>query len=881
MPPAVTRDDGYARVQALVERFENNLDYYRSYVFDETSNRASFIDPLFEALGWDVNDNAGKGPDRDVILNARVALRPTVAGETAWDDDLALNDLAEREPEVQIPDYTFRVTGETRFFVEAKKPTVNLRSRAPTFQVKSYAWSQQVAIGVLTDFEEFRVFLCRTRPDYDRPDEGILGHFDLRYSQYADNWNQLWELLSRQAVAAGSLAPYIRQTTRKTRGTLRVDQAFLAELSEWRERIAADLAQRNIGLSPTELADATQRILDRVVFVRACEDRDIEPRPILRGYARRTDAYARITQEFGRLNTVYNGALFAPHFSEDLELSDQLFQNLIASLYFPRSPYRFDVIGPELLGSVYERFLGKRVTISEDGAVSFEEKLEVRHAGGVYYTPRWVVDTIVDRILSPKLAGRTPRAAANLRIVDPACGSGSFLIGALDWLIRWHEHYYQQHPHQDAASHYRAPDGSIRLTTEAKADLLSSCIYGVDIDPQAVEITQMSLYLKVLEEESAETLQRHQRLFHSTVLPPMDKNIRCGNALISPGGVPARTFDDLELARRLNPFDWWHTRHGFGAVFSERGGFDAVIGNPPYTRIQVLQEFYPDEVSIYASRYESASYGSFDISTLFVERSFELMRDRIPRGNLGFIITRQIAEADYGRPLRQMLSSRDAVSEIIDFGSGTVFEDASAYTLILLAGLSSHEQYQLTRVSAAAPSLAALETAEQSALSARLPAASLGEHEWDLSLPAEAELLARLSRDYPTLEEVADGHIFQGVITGADVDVYRLIEVGPHESDDTLALVRTERMSPEDAFPIEKELLRLVYAGRADLRRFRAGQPSWRLLFPYVRQHPGEDFRLLTASDGFRAFARLSTRILVVSTEQGETDRASVRGVER
>jgi N-6 DNA Methylase len=312
---------------------------------------------------------------------------------------------------------------------------VNVDARPPAFQLKSYSWSQRTRVGVLTNFRQLRVFETLTRPVYDDRRAGLLDGLELDYTQYAADWDRLWDLLSREAVHAGS----IERAGRDRRGNLRVDEAFLEELTEWRKRIAVDLAERNIGLDRWALTEATQRILDRLIFLRVCEDRTVEQQVVLRRFARVTDAYQGLRTEFRRLDTIYNGALFAEHFLERLELSDSVLQRFIESLYFPYSPYRFDVIGAELLGGVYERFLGKEIDLDARRRVTLDDKPEVRHAGGVYYTPPWVVSEIVERTIGPLLAGKTPRTAEQLKIVDPSCGSGSFLLGVLDYLIRWHE----------------------------------------------------------------------------------------------------------------------------------------------------------------------------------------------------------------------------------------------------------------------------------------------------------------------------------------------------------------------------------------------------------------------------------------------------------
>lgn len=549
---------------------------------------------------------------------------------------------------------------------------------------------------MLTNFRQLRVYETLARPQYGQPRAGLVNRLELNYTEYEGRWDELWSLLSREFVHSGS----IERTGRDRRGNVQVSEAFLDELNHWRELIARDLVERNPDLDRWSATEATQRILDRVVFLRVCEDRTVEQQIILRRFARTTDAYESLTGEFRRLDATYNGALFAPHFSERLQLSDEVLQTFIEKLYFPYSPYRFDRFGPELLGGVYERFLGKEIDLDERRRVTLEDKPEVRHAGGVYYTPPWIVDQVVARTVSPLLEGRTPRTAEQLKIVDPACGSGSFLLGVLDYLIRWHEAYYTENPSVDGDRHYLADEGNQRLTSDAKASIVQRNLFGVDIDAAAVEVAQMSLYLKILESETSVTLGSRPRLFPGPFLPSLSSNIRSGNSLLSQDDVPQQLMFDSDLRRRINPFDWGDADRGFGAIFDARGGFDAVVGNPPYTRAQVLRRSRKEESQAYETKY-STTAGSWDIATVFIERAIELLRP--PRGGdkggrLGFIVTRTFAETDAAQPLRHFLSAGRHVADVVDFGSGLVFNGVSAYTVLLSATKGPNRGWSLTRV---------------------------------------------------------------------------------------------------------------------------------------------------------------------------------------
>lgn len=299
--------------------------------------------------------------------------------------------------------------------------------------------------------------------------------------------------------------------------------------------------------------------------------------------------------------------------------------------------------------------------------------------------------------------------------------------------------------------------------------------------------------------------------------------------------MPAPLLYDADLRRRINPFDWQDAQDGFGSVFAQRGGFDAVVGNPPYTRAQVMRRYRPEESERYEAAYGTAE-GSWDIATLFIERGLRLLR--APRGGdrggrLGYIVTRTFAETDSARPLRELLAGGSHVTEVIDFGPGMVFAGASAYTILLSLTHQGQREWQLTRVPPP-PSPDALETARDlgSPLHARMRAADLTADPWTLSLPSEQALLGRLANRYRNLGQVTTNQVFQGLITGAE-DIYRCVDEGAHPTDPALRMVTP--VASDHPVAIENAALCPVVAGSTDIKRFRfMPSPEW-IIFPYER----------------------------------------------
>jgi len=624
------------RIKKSVETFHYNLDSYKKGNYNETQVRREFIDPFFEELGWDITNKQGYAEAyKDVIHEDAIK----VGGVT------------------KAPDYCFRIGGVRKFFLEAKKPAVNIKEDIhPAYQLRRYGWSAKLPLSILTDFEEFAVYDCRIKPAVsDKASHSRMMY--LKYTDYIDKWDEIANIFSREAILKGSFDKYAESQKAK-RGTTEVDAAFLQEIERWRELLARNIALRNSDLSQRELNFAVQQTVDRIVFLRICEDRGIEDYGRLMALQNGENVYKRLFEFFRKADDKYNSGLF--HFKKEkyredfdnltpkLSIDDNALKDIFRNLYYPESPYEFSVLPADILGQVYEKFLGKVIRLTPKHQAVIEDKPEVRKAGGVYYTPTYIVNYIVKETVGKLLEGKKPGSVNNIRILDPACGSGSFLIGAYQFLLDWHlEQYVNDNPEKRAKGkkpvlyhHSVSKQGDKeewRLTTDERKRILLSHIYGVDIDSQAVEVTKLSLLLKVLEGEDEQSLAQ-MSLFHERVLPDLANNIKCGNSLIGPDFYDNQqmTFDEEEVYR-INVFDW-------NAEFPEimkNGGFDAVIGNPPYDVMEKQRgnASWPhtalnDYVKI-KSQYQPALGGKLNLFRFFLIRSALLINNK---GVFGMIV---------------------------------------------------------------------------------------------------------------------------------------------------------------------------------------------------------------------------------------------------
>jgi len=650
----------------LVARFEEHADAYRSGQYNETQVRREFIDPLFALLGWDMENRSNYAEQyKDVI----------------HEDAIRIGSLT------KAPDYCFRIGGTRKFFVEAKKPSVNIREDiSAAYQVRRYAWSAKLPLSILCDFDEFAVYDCRKRPEKgDSPSVGRILY--MTYNEYPRRWGEIASVFSRETILRGSFDKFA-ETTKGKRGTAEVDDAFLKEIESWRDALARNLALRNPALTQRELNFAVGRTIDRIIFLRICEDRGIEPYGQLEGLLNGQRVYPRLCDIFDRADDHYNSGLFhfqpendrpeAPdELSKRLTLDDKTLKDIIKRLYYPESPYEFSVLPADILGQVYEQFLGKVIRLTAGHQAKVEEKPEVKKAGGVYYTPTYIVDYIVGNTVGKLLANKTPKKASELRILDPACGSGSFLIGAYQYLLDWHLKYYldnspEKHARGRNPALVRTAAGW-RLTTTERKRILTNNIYGVDIDSQAVEVTKLSLLLKVLEGETEASLSAQMKMLERA-LPDLGGNIRCGNSLIGPDFYAGRQLSllDEEEMYRINVFDWNGDTDGFGAIM-KAGGFDAVIGNPPY----VFGEYHDQGAKHYFGSCYACARGQFDTYWLFMERGAALTRKN---GYFSFIVPDALLARDEAAAIRSTLL--DSGLERI-FHCGRVFRAAVSATVFV------------------------------------------------------------------------------------------------------------------------------------------------------------------------------------------------------
>lgn len=811
-----TFDGAFSRVTELVATFKHNESFYLAPAYNEADARKDFIDKFWIALGWDVNHEEQLDPYKQEVK----VERGVTTGE--WR---------------KRADYAFLAPNfrDVRFFVEAKKPHAGIDSPLFYFQTIRYGWNSHVPISVLHDFEEMRVLDCRYKPDI----KTALGHAILKYhyDDYAEKekFRTIYYLFSREAVTNGSIQEFAKglpkpSRKRAVRGVIpdehqSIDESFLQELDDFREELARAYKRKNPELDSAELTEVTQRTLDRLVFMRFLEDKLIEPEPLIETLQKKGNSWDSFVATSRRLDRVYNGIIFKEHSLLDsgkFKADERVFDKISQSLSHRESPYDFNAIPIHILGSIYERFLGK-VIVATDKRARVEEKPEVRKAGGVYYTPEYIVRYIVDNTVGKLIEGKTPAEIQEMRFADIACGSGSFLLGVYDTLLRYHTAYYNRtKKNQQAgvkAGCIRKEDGTLQLSLLQKRQILLNNIYGVDIDPQAVEVAQLSLYLKLLEDETIASARQQQMTLREALLPSLSKNIVCGNSLIGWDILEGKLFDSGE-ERKLNPMNF---EDAFPEVM-RRGGFDAIVGNPPYIRIQTLQETTPDAVTYFSEHYVSASRGNYDIYVVFVERAAKLLNEH---GNLGYILPHKFFNAKYGEPLRSFIADNRLLDEVVHFGHEQVFSGASTYTCLMFLNKAAANEVRAIKVD----DLKAWRE-NRAATEGLVPAESITHSEWVFTTGAATSLLAKLRTISATLEDVT-ARIFQGIKTSAD----KIFIVNELSRNGNVVKVFSPEKNGE--YTLEPDLLHPLIKG-GDSKRYHVAETKRLILFPYAPQQNGE-----------------------------------------
>lgn len=737
-------------IKLLIDKYNKIVESGRVKSYNEEMTKKDFILPLFRALGWSVEDGEEVTAE-EKISKGRV-------------------------------DYAFRISGIPKLFLEAKSLREDLEKIEFAEQAINYAWHKGATWAILTDFEGIKVFNAEWKSA--NPLQNLF--FGLHCNQFLDRFDQLW-LLSRESLEKGWIDTEAEKWGKKAK-KVPVDKQLLSDLTRFRELLTKNILKNNASknLSAEELDEAVQRILDRLIFIRTLEDRRLEA-PILQSLVREDHnkrLYKKLNASFRQIDDIYNSKLFSFHLCEELNIDDDVLEKIIIGLFKTSDEtvhYDFGAIDADVLGNMYEQYLGYLLH-KTDKRATFSEGKAHRKEQGIYYTPTYVVDYIVRNTIG-EIAKDKKFDLKNIKVLDPACGSGSFLMKAFDYLVTLDK------KRNEDVDQLRLDVTGASATYGRKVEILKNNIYGVDLDQKAVEIAQLNLLLKAAE-------KKHR-------LPTLQENIKVGNSLI----------DDQSIAGD-KVFKW---EEQFKDI-TDKGGFDVVIGNPPYVNMQTL----PELQKYCVLRYPEIYTGQNDILYYFVCKGLNIIGEN---GRLGFIISRYFLESKYASKFRRFMLDKAAISLIIDFNNFQVFgRDVNVLTSIILLKKKSKSQKEqnikvikikewlgngLELINIINSKQNKKNYSDDNLDIFEISQSELDEESWYLSNPKNSKLKEKIVKSSTLLGEICD--IGKGMETGLN-EAY------------VLSLVESKDKH------IEQELLR-NYVKTRDLKRYVPLDRSLRIIY--------------------------------------------------
>ncbi len=619
-------------ISKLVEKYKLNRQHYKSPQYNETQLRADFLDPLFEILGWDITNKSGKSNnEREVLLEE--PLKPNVTSNT------------------KKPDYTFRLYSTRKFFLEAKKPNIKIElENSPAKQIRRYGYTAKLKISLLSNFENLAIYDCSEKVEpTDKVDKCRIKLY--HYTEYTSKLEEIKQLVGHESVYKGNFDKEW-QTIENKIDLQGVDKLFLKQINEWRLLLGTEIHKIKNDIPEVNLNDLVQAYLNSIIFLRVCEDRNIEKYQTLLKFADEKD-FKSLIKKFYNADKKYNSGLFTLEYKEDIiENSQSVFWSIIKNLYYPESPYSFAVFASDILGSIYEIFIAQTLTI-KNGNIELADKPE-NIDRDIVTTPINIIQDILRQSIVPYCLGKNDKEILSYKFADIACGSGAFLLEAFQLITDTLVDYYLQH---DKSKLIQTSVDTFKLPFVTKKKILENCIYGIDKDYNAVTAARFGLLLKLLEQESSETITKKL-----PVLPNLFNNIIFGNSLIEPNDKTAGKEE------KINPYDFGATK------------FDVIFGNPPYMSTEDMKNLTPLEFPIYKKQYNSA-FKQFDKYFLFIERSISLLQHG---GYLGYIVPSKFTKVGAAKKLRGLLSSQQLVNQIIAFGANQIFKGKTTYTCLLI-----------------------------------------------------------------------------------------------------------------------------------------------------------------------------------------------------
>ena len=770
-------------IKQLIEKYTADRDYYLTSKYNETLLRSDFLDPFFELLGWDIKNNAGKPTnEREVILEE--ALKANASEHS------------------KKPDYTFRLFSERKYFLEAKKPCVSIESNNDTAkQVRRYGFTAKLKISVLSNFEYLIIYDTSVKVEKDDNFQRALIK-KYHYTEYESKFEEIKQLLGKESVYSGAFEIEWKEIESKI-NQYSIDNLFLNQINEWRKALGAEIYKHEPKIDEQQLNDIVQSYINRIIFLRVCEDRNLEDYQTLLKFANTND-FSALIKKFEQADKRYNSGLF------DQLLKDKIVKNIssvfwiiIKQLYYPESPYSFSVFSSDVLGSIYEIFLSEKLILQSGSVVLVKKPENVDR--DIITTPTFIINDILRNTVLKKCEGKTDKEILKLKFADISCGSGAFLLELFQLLNDILIDYYLKN---DKTKLIQTNINTYKLPFDIKRQLILNCIYGVDKDYNAVEAAKFGLLLKLLEGGDVNSTNKTK-----PVLPDLSQNIFFGNSLLNPKQVTNKKDQVI-----INPFDFSKLR------------FDVIVGNPPYMKSEDMKNITPLELPLYKTNYDSA-YKQFDKYFLFLEQGINLLADD---GILGYIVPSKFTKVGAGKKLRELLTDKEYLHSIVSFGANQVFTDKTTYTCLLILNKKPQKTFQYAEVR----SLKSWKVREpEAAKYGTKKTDELDSEVWVLVPPELTSAYNKIVSQSVKLNDlVGSDNIFNGIQTSAN-DVY----IFTPTKEDKKYFYFTKK---GDNYKIEKEITKPYFqtsSGEDNLYTYRTFKPNARVIYPYLTTKTGVD----------------------------------------
>jgi len=729
------KDQMKARLLSLIEKYNRFIQSADTRTISEETIR-TWINDMLSIFGWDVQDT-------HQVLQERKLGKQFLAR------------LEEIDSSHSRPDYILLNGQNIKAFVDAKDLDVNIFvDKSAAFQIRSYAWSARIPCSFVTNFKQFAIFDCRSKPNPEQP--ANHGTIQLEISEYIDKFDILYDHLFQENIRENKLEELYSQFAVEGRDSL--DTHFNALLTDFRLKLANELVRNNdiFNQDDSLLNYYVQVILDRIIFIRVCESKGIEQIGKLKAFKDAGFWSAFKESCYMEFYKHYDGAMFErDNFFQDINLLDDIFTDFISNLYYP-SPYKFDAIPVKVIAQIYEDFLSKHLVVKDNKVIEQLKNEYVKEKGAIS-TPEYIVDALISKTIALDRLS-TIDDVLQLKILDPACGSGVFLVSCFEIItnriILLYNNNLESNRRYD--SWFINQSEKIFLTVDARREIIKGCLYGIDIDEAAIEVAKMSLALKVVDNNDLLSLE-DLGVFGDKILREIHSNIKLGNTLVN-----SDISIDANSIKLIKPFDI--VSYGFKTVFENNGGFDYIVGNPPYVETKHYKLASPDMHKYIKEKYTSFE-GKADLSIIFIERCLALLN---ATGRLGFIVQKRFFKTTYGKGIRGILSADRLINTVVDFETDKLFRGRITYVAMLILDKRGNDfvQYELipfepTKIKAYFENSENL--ADYHIEKTLIPSEMISEDVWAFESYEMLELLTILKKKFGTLGEYNGLFIKDGI----------------------------------------------------------------------------------------------------------------------